>query len=80
MPQVTVQEAFQMAVQHHQAGRLREAEQIYRQILCRSRGSPPLADVLHLLGVVSHQMGQSDAGLELIRAGDREEAELSQRV
>jgi len=33
MAQLTHQQAFELALQHHQAGRLREAEQLYRQIL-----------------------------------------------
>ena len=48
----TIPEALAIAVQHHQAGRLRMAEQIYRQILAVE---PSHADAWHLLGVVAHQ-------------------------
>jgi predicted O-linked N-acetylglucosamine transferase (SPINDLY family) len=69
----TVPEAFQTAHGHHQAGRLREAEALYRQIL---RQEPNHADALHLLGVVAHQHGQHDLAAELIgraiaQCGDR---------
>ena len=60
---VTVAQAFQSAVQHHQAGRLAEAEGIYRQILAQQ---PQHADALHLLGVIALQIGRNDAAAELI--------------
>ncbi|MSO89554.1 MAG: glycosyltransferase family 41 protein [Rhodospirillaceae bacterium] len=47
----------------HQAGRLNEAEAIYRRILDRQ---PNHADVLHLLGVVAHQRGDHAAAAALI--------------
>jgi predicted O-linked N-acetylglucosamine transferase (SPINDLY family) len=65
MAQLTVQQAFDLALQHHQAGRLREAEQLYRQILAQQ---PRHADAMHLLGVIAHQAGRHDAGADLIRA------------
>ena len=61
---VTIPEAFQVALQHHQAGRLAEAEALYRQILAVD---PRHADALHLLGVLTHQAGQSDLAVEMIR-------------
>jgi len=54
---------LQMALDHHRAGRLREAEPLYRQIL---RAAPDHPDALHWLGVLAHQAGQSDAALALI--------------
>jgi tetratricopeptide (TPR) repeat protein/SAM-dependent methyltransferase len=54
---------LQMALDHHRAGRLREAEALYRQIL---RMAPEHADALHWLGVLAHQAGQSEAALALI--------------
>ena len=49
---------------HHQAGRLADAERVYRQILAQQ---PDHADALHLLGVLVGQRGQLDAAVELIR-------------
>ena len=64
MPQLTIQQAFDLALRHHQAGRLQKAEQIYRQILAQE---PKHADALHLLGVIAHQGGHHDLAVDLIR-------------
>ena len=48
----------------HQSGRLREARKHYEQIL---RQRPIDADALHFLGVLRHNLGESEAGIELIR-------------
>lgn len=63
MPEVTIDEAFQIAMQHHQAGRLAEAEGVYRQILSVD---PRHAEAQHLLGVIAHQLGRSDVAVEMI--------------
>jgi tetratricopeptide (TPR) repeat protein len=60
----SVHAGFTAALQHHQSGRLDEAERHYRQVLaidCRH------ADSLHLLGVLAHQTGRHDAAIDLIR-------------
>ncbi len=59
----TTSEAFAIAMQHHQAGRLPIAEQIYRQIL---QAEPNHVDSIHLLGVIAHQSGNHDAAIEYI--------------
>jgi predicted O-linked N-acetylglucosamine transferase (SPINDLY family) len=64
MSSMTIDQAFQIAMQHHTAGRLADAEGIYRQILAVQ---PNHSDAMHLLGVLAHQAGKSDAGIELIR-------------
>src|SRR5258707_7995881 len=51
---MTIDEAFASAVEHHQAGRLREAEALYRQVVANA---PNHADASHLLGVVAYQSG-----------------------
>jgi Flp pilus assembly protein TadD len=60
----TIPEAFALALQHHRAGRLQAAEQIYRQIL---QAMPNHPDATHLLGVIAHQVGQHEAAAEYIR-------------
>ncbi len=64
MAGVTVEQALALAVSHHQAGRLAEAEAIYRQVLA---ADPRQADAMHLLGALAHQSGHGKAGVELIR-------------
>nr|MBI3614208.1 glycosyltransferase family protein [Nitrospirota bacterium] len=59
----TPSEALQVALRHHTAGNLAEAEQIYRGILA---SDPRHADALHLLGVIAHQTGRDDLAAELI--------------
>jgi len=58
-----VQRSMQMALEHHQAGRLAEAEAIYRQVLAEF---PDHADALHLLGVLAGQAGHTDRAIDLI--------------
>src|ERR1035437_867681 len=58
-----VQEMFADAVRHHQAGRLHEAERLYRQILAADSRH---ADSLHLLGVIAYQVGRHDLAADLI--------------
>jgi predicted O-linked N-acetylglucosamine transferase (SPINDLY family) len=64
MPEVTLQQAFDLAVQHHQAGQLNEAESLYRQILAVE---PRHAESLHHLGLIAHQVGRNDLVVDLIR-------------
>ncbi len=51
------------AVRHHQAGRLSDAEALYRRIL---RADPRHPQALHLLGVLVHRLGRHDQAVELI--------------
>jgi len=64
MAELTIQQTFDLAVRHHQAGRLQEAEQLYRQILAQKPGH---ADAIHLLGVIAYQTGHNDDAVDLIR-------------
>jgi predicted O-linked N-acetylglucosamine transferase (SPINDLY family) len=52
------------ALQLHQAGKLADAERIYRQILA---AAPDHVDALHLLGALAGQSGHPEAAVELIR-------------
>ena len=61
---VTIHQAFEIALQHHRAGRLAEAEGFYRQIL---QVQPNHAGALHFLGVIADQRGQHEMAMEWIR-------------
>src|SRR5882724_4669250 len=63
MAQSVVQRTAELALQHHQSGRLREAETMYRQVLA---SQPAYADVLNLLGVLLHQTKRNDEALRAI--------------
>jgi len=64
MTELTNEQIFLIAVRKHQAGHLRQAERLYRQILA---GEPNHTAASHNLGVLAQQVGQNDAALELIR-------------
>jgi protein O-GlcNAc transferase len=59
----SIQELMAGALADHQAGRLNEAEQLYRRAL---QLDPGHVDALHFLGVLSHQRGGHDLAVELI--------------
>ncbi|MFP6742854.1 MAG: tetratricopeptide repeat protein [Alphaproteobacteria bacterium] len=48
---------------HHIAGRLQEAEAIYRRVFAAEPNNP---DALHLLGVIAHQVGNNELAVQLI--------------
>ncbi len=52
-----------LAAQHHQAGRLPQAQALYHEVLKADADNP---DALHLLGVLASQVGQHDKALSLI--------------
>ena len=58
-----VQDALSTAIGHHQAGRVAEAEAIYRQVMAAEPDHP---DALHLLGMLAHQAGRHEDALDLI--------------
>ncbi len=58
MATVSLEEALRLAIAHHQAGRLSEAEAIYLQLL---QQQPRHARAAHLMGVLAGQVGQLDA-------------------
>ena len=55
MSNVSMEEAIQIALRHHQAGELSQAEAIYWQILAQDPNNP---DVLHLLGAIADRAGR----------------------
>jgi len=59
----TLLENLQAGFAHHQAGRLREAETCYRQVLAADPGQ---ADAWHLLGLLALQAGRPDAAEQCI--------------
>lgn len=63
-----MQKVFDLAVQHHQAGRLAEAQGLCRQMLA---ANPTDANVLHLLGMVESRLGDLDVALSLLENARR---------
>ena len=61
--QMTIQQALEIALQHHNAKDYVQAEQIYRQILAQH---PTNSDALHLLGLVAHIHNRNDIALDLV--------------
>jgi 2-polyprenyl-3-methyl-5-hydroxy-6-metoxy-1,4-benzoquinol methylase len=59
-----VETLFRQAIGHHQGGRLREAEAGYREVLA---ANPRHGGALGYLGLLAHQSGHSDAGIDLLR-------------
>jgi protein O-GlcNAc transferase len=64
MSELSADQAFALALQHHRAGRLAEAERGYREIL---QSEPRHADSLHLLGVIALQSGDFTSALSLVQ-------------
>ena len=62
--QSRIQAMQERALEHHQAGRRNDAEDLYRKIL---EINPHHADALHLLGVIAYQGRRYDEAVELIR-------------
>jgi tetratricopeptide (TPR) repeat protein len=58
---VSIEQALQLAVQHQQAGRLQQAEQLVRQIIGIN---PNVAPAWQILGVIAHQAGNLTAAIE----------------
>jgi tetratricopeptide (TPR) repeat protein len=54
---------LQKGIQLHQAGRLSEAEALYRQALAVNPKDP---GAIHFLGLIAHQRGQNETAIELI--------------
>ncbi len=61
---LTIPQRLALAVQHHEAGRLDQAEELYRGIL---QDEPQQPQALHLLGVRLHQAGRHHEALDLMQ-------------
>ncbi|HEX4055767.1 MAG TPA: tetratricopeptide repeat protein [Tepidisphaeraceae bacterium] len=58
-----IHQRLESAAEHHRAGRLGEAEALYRQIIA---DRPDCADALHLMGVLALQAGRRELARDLI--------------
>jgi tetratricopeptide (TPR) repeat protein len=61
---MSIDEGIRLAIQHHQAGRFFEAENLYRSILA---AQPDHADASHLLGLIARRCGNLNDAEQLIR-------------
>jgi tetratricopeptide (TPR) repeat protein len=64
MPELTIPQAIEHALNLHRAGNLPEAEGIYRQILAVEPDQP---DALHWLGAIANQTDHAADGLRLLQ-------------
>ncbi len=62
--ELSYDQALQLAIKLHRAAQLEPAESLYRTLLKAARRDP---NPLHYLGVLLHQRGRGDEGLEFIR-------------
>lgn len=60
---MTIQQALEIGLQHHNAKNYQQAEMIYRQIIAQH---PTNSDALHLLGLVAHLHNRNDIALDLV--------------
>jgi predicted O-linked N-acetylglucosamine transferase (SPINDLY family) len=65
---LTVEQAIELATQHHNAGRLSQAEDIYHQVL---QVQPNNIDALHLLGLIAAHLKHYESAIELIQKAIR---------
>jgi len=61
---MTIPQTLDLALFHHQAGRLAEAESLYLQILAVQ---PNHVEAMHHLGIIAHQAGRHDLAIKLIQ-------------
>ena len=60
---LTIDQALRLAIGHHRAGHIPQAEAIYLQVL---KAEPNQPDALHMLGMLAHQTGESAIAAERI--------------
>lgn len=57
-------EMLQQGAEHHRAGRMHQAEVLYRRVLALD---PSNADAWHLLGLIAHAAGQNEPAVQYLR-------------
>jgi predicted O-linked N-acetylglucosamine transferase (SPINDLY family) len=72
---VSLHDFLTRAVQQHEKGNLAPAEAAYRQILAQLPNQP---DALQFLGILLHQKGRSEEGIELLRKASSNAADNSE--
>jgi protein O-GlcNAc transferase len=65
-----VDDAFEIALEHHQAGRMAEAETLYRRIIA---ADPEHPGALYLLGGIVYQQGRYDEAFAMVEKALEEE-------
>jgi predicted O-linked N-acetylglucosamine transferase (SPINDLY family) len=58
-----IEPTLKLAIQHHKAGHLAQAERLYRHILALNPNHP---EALNLLGVIAQQVGNADTAIHLL--------------
>ena len=61
---ISIEEAIKFAVEKHRQGKLSEAEVIYKLLLSKQPNNP---NILHLYGLILHQLGKSEIAEEKIK-------------
>ena len=61
---MTLAQTLDLAAEHFEAGRLREAETLCRQVLAQR---PDFPEALQLLGVIAHRCGHNEPAVDLLR-------------
>ncbi len=64
MLNVSMDQTLQAAIQHHQAGRLPQAEALYRQVI---QVEPNNAEAYRLLGILANQAGNGPMAVQLLQ-------------
>lgn len=65
---LTIEKFLNLALEHHRAGRLKEAEALYRQVL---QVQPNHAGALHCMGVIAYQLQRFDRAVDYYRRAIR---------
>jgi tetratricopeptide (TPR) repeat protein len=75
MDEIAIEHAMRLAVESHRAGRLDEAEAMYRRV---AEHNPKRPNVLHMLGVIAFQRGRFAEAAGMIREAIRLQPESAE--